>query len=547
MNLSLRSTILAAVAAMTLPAAASAATTFEVATAAQFTTAATDAVSGDTIHVKAGLYAANIDVKNEGVTIQADAGALLVNVADAATPTLTFSAASGTTPDVVTGLAVINTSTEGGGPAAIQAGVPGLTLQRAVVISAKGDALSSAAGASSSDRVLTVDSTLLVALDAGAAAIRATSANPLPTSAAGATQVRGRHITAVGDSSVIVDSSGANGFPGPVPPASISGNIAATFADSILLGKRTATANAGSLTASANTATINTDTRNKVADNANEAATLFVNPAKGNYHLRADSPAIGKGGLTEGEAATDFDGDERSSGGVSDQGADEFVNRAPTASLAAIPGAVRQGQPVVFDASKSSDPEAAIGGGIAYYHWEFGDGSTEDTTTAKTTHIFSERKEYSVTVTVTDKQGRASAASAPVTFTVLDGTIPTVTVGQPGAKQKLRMYKAGTKKRVRVTFFGTGADDTGLSKIYLALRPVASKNGQCRWFDGKTKLVKASCDAPTLLTARLTGSDWRYRLPLRAKLPRGPYQLIAVAQDASGLVSEAKVVAFRLR
>lgn len=538
-------TVLTALAALTLPTAASAAT-FEVTTSAQFTAAAANAVSGDEIRVAAGLYVANIDVKNQGVTIRADAGALLTNVADAAGPTLSFSAASGTTPDVVTGLAVINTSTEGGGPPAIQAGIPGLTLQRAVVVSAKGDALTSAAGANSSNRVLTVDSTLLIALDTGAAAIRATSANPLPTSPAGATQVRGRHVTAVGDSSVIVDASGATGAPLP-PPGTPSGAIAATFADSILLGKRSAKANAGGPASAPNTATINTDTRNTVADNQNDAAALFVNPAKGNYHLRADSPVIGKGGLTEGESPVDFDGDERSSGGVSDQGADEFVNKAPTASLAAVTGTVRQGQPVSFDASKSSDPEAGIGGGIASYTWDFGDGSTETTTTPRTTHVFSERKEYSVTVTVTDKQGRASAASAPAEFTVLDGTVPTITVGQPGDKQRLRLYRKGTTRRLRVTFLGTAADDTGLSKVYLALRPVATKNGRCRWFNGKTRLVAGACTAPTLLTATLAGSGWRYRLPLRAKLPRGPYQLIAVSQDASGLISTATVVTFRLR
>lgn len=545
MNLSLRSTLLATLAGLALPAGASAAT-IEVTNAEQFKAAATNAASGDVIHVAPGLYVANIDVKNQGVTIQAEAGALLANVADAAAPTLTFSAASGTTPAVVTGLAVVNTSTEGGGPPAIRVGVPGLTLQRAVVVSAKGDGLASAAGANSSARVVTVDSTLLIALDPGAAAIRATSANPVALQPAGTTQLRGRHVTAVGDSSVIVDASGANGAPLP-PPGAPSGAIAATFADSILLGKRSAKANAGSPVSAANTATINTDTRNRVADNRNEAAALFVNPARGNYHLRADSPAIGKGGLTEGEAATDLDGDERSSAGVSDQGADEFVNRAPTAALAAVTGSVRQGQPVVFDASKSSDPEAGIGGGIASYQWVFGDGSTETTTTPKTTHIFSERKEYSVTVTVTDKQGRASAPSAPVTFTVLDGTVPTVTVGQPGDKQRLRLYRKGTNRRARVTFFGTAADDTGLSKVYLALRPVASRNGQCRWFNGKTRFIRASCNAPTLLTAKLAGSAWRYRLPLRAKLPRGPYQLIAVSQDASGLISAAKVVTFRLR
>jgi hypothetical protein len=48
----------------------------------------------------------------------------------------------------------------------------------------------------------------------------------------------------------------------------------------------------------------------------------FVDRAKGDYHLRYDSPAV-DAGTTEGAPATDFEGDLRPVGGV-DMGADEF-------------------------------------------------------------------------------------------------------------------------------------------------------------------------------------------------------------------------------
>ncbi|MEO6496236.1 MAG: PKD domain-containing protein, partial [Solirubrobacteraceae bacterium] len=265
-----------------------------------------------------------------------------------------------------------------------------------------------------------------------------------------------------------------------------------------------------------------------------------------NVHLRADASVINKGQATEGESATDIDGDPR--GSVTDYGADEFVNRAPIAALTGPAGTVREGRAVTFDASKSFDPEAAIGGGVVAYHWEFGDGTSADTTTPTTAHTFSERKQFPVTVTVTDKQGLASAASSPVTVSVLDGTPPTVTIGQPAAKQRLNLYKRNKpRRRARVTLFGNAADDTALATVYLALRPVASEDGQCRWFNGKAKLVAAPCTQPTLLTATVTGGSWQYRLPLKARLPRGAYRLIAVAVDSSGLSGEPRTVRFRFR
>jgi hypothetical protein len=539
----MRSILLVTLVALAVPATASAAT-IEVTTADQFKAAGTNAATGDVIHVAAGVYATNVDVKNAGVTIRADQGALLANAAGATGPTLTFSASSGTTPDAVTDLAVVNTVTGGTGAPAVQVGIPGLTLQRVEAVSAKGDAVSSAAAGGSSDRVLNIDSSVLVAQATGAAALRVTSANPVPLQPAGATQVNAHHVTAIGDSSVIVDASGAAGALLP-PPGTASGSITATFLDSILLGKRSSKANTDP-TSAPNTAKIDTGTRDKVADTQSEAATLFVNPAKGNYHLRADAPVIGNGQFTSGESDKDIDGQPRATNNVSDYGADEFVDRAPKAALAASAASVRQNQPVTLDASKSADPD--VGDAIVSYKWDFGDGQTATTTTPTTTHSYTGVGSADATVTVVDREGTASDP-AKVTVAITDGIPPTVKVLSPFSKQKITAYNK-RKRRVPVQFFGTAADDRAIGKVFLALRPVKKAAGaKCRWFDGKSKLTTAACTAPKVFEAKLdpTTGRWSYRLSLKAKLPKGLYYLYAVPVDASGLSGSPLIVKFRIR
>lgn len=557
MPLILRSTLVAALAALALPAVAGAATK-EVGSSADFVSAGTQAATGDTIHVHAGVYVANVVVSNPGVTIAADPGAILVGDPAKTTPTLSFAAASGA-PDVVTGLFVLNTapapSSGATGPAAIQAGGSGLTVQRALALSQTGDALSSAAADGSANRTLTIDSSMLFALGKGAAAIRATAANTLPATPAGTTTIAGHHITALGTSTVVLDNSAANGTAAvpPLVPAAPSGNMTATFADSILLGKRSTATNTSPLSA-ANTATIET-TRSKVADDTGDAGLLFVNPARGNYHLRADAPVIGQGGFTSGESATDIDGDAIPATN-SDLGADQFVNRPPTAALAAVTKTVRQNQPVTFDASGSRDPDANIGGGVAAYHWNFGDGHTTTTATPTASHAYAGKQAYSVTVTVTDKQGATSAPSGAATFTVIDGVPPTITVAGPRAGQKIKAYRTKrvkhrlvrTKTRLPVAFFGSATDDVALGKVVLALRSASSKNFVCKWFDGKRSLKSASCGAPLAFApGTLLNGGWRYALPLKAKLPPGAYKLYAIPVDASGLAGTASIVSFRLR
>ncbi|MCW2990878.1 MAG: hypothetical protein JWM73_1472 [Solirubrobacterales bacterium] len=505
----LRSLLAASLVALALPAAASAAD-ITVSPGPDAKAQVDGAPAGSTIIFTPGTYATTFAPSAANLTLKGQPGAALVGPADATVPTLAFTGNSATVND----LTILSQSSNG-----VQFAGGDNALNRSTVASLKptsGVAVTIAAGTLGA-RTLAVDSSVLV----GAIALQGNRTSVLDTTA-----VVARHVTAIG-------ALGAEGVPAGSPAARPTFDVS----DSIVRG-------------AVGTGVSAPDATNSVKATPADAATLFIRPAAFNYHLRADAPVIDGGSATvaAGGSATDIDGDPRVAGAKSDLGADEFVNRVPTASVAAPSGAVRQGVPATFDASKSADPEAGVGGGIVKYHWDFGDGATADTTIPTTAHAFGERKAYSVTVTVTDRQGGVSAASAPASVTVLDGTAPTVTIGQPGVKQRLNLYNPKHKtRRSKVTFFGSAADDTALSGVFLALRPVASANGQCRWFDGKSKLVTAACTAPKLLTAKVTGGSWRYVLPIKAKLPRGPYQLVAVSLDASGLVSAVKTVAFRFR
>ncbi len=69
--------------------------------------------------------------------------------------------------------------------------------------------------------------------------------------------------------------------------------------------------------------------------------------------------------------------------------------------------------PVTFDASASKD----IDGSIVNYTWDFGDGSTQVTTTPVLDHSFDVPGSYVVTLTVTDNTGLTNSASQTQTVT----------------------------------------------------------------------------------------------------------------------------------
>jgi len=74
-------------------------------------------------------------------------------------------------------------------------------------------------------------------------------------------------------------------------------------------------------------------------------------------------------------------------------------NRAPHAEFHYSPYGAPRDHPITFDASDCYDPD----GSIAEYVWEFGDGTTANG--VRVEHIFPQRLEYEVTLTVIDDDG----------------------------------------------------------------------------------------------------------------------------------------------
>jgi DNA-binding beta-propeller fold protein YncE/PKD repeat protein len=72
---------------------------------------------------------------------------------------------------------------------------------------------------------------------------------------------------------------------------------------------------------------------------------------------------------------------------------------SPVAAFSATPEPARSASS--FDASASSDPDGAV----VSYSWEFGDGQTQITPTASTTHTYAAAGDYTVTLTVTSEAG----------------------------------------------------------------------------------------------------------------------------------------------
>jgi len=83
-------------------------------------------------------------------------------------------------------------------------------------------------------------------------------------------------------------------------------------------------------------------------------------------------------------------------------------NRPPTAVFTTAPKAANVGQSMIFDASNSTDKD----GKIVRYHWDFGD-TTEDLGVS-VEHSFSDGGNFTVTLTVTDNEGKKDRANMTV-------------------------------------------------------------------------------------------------------------------------------------
>jgi hypothetical protein len=586
----------AAAAALAAPAAAQAATYTVAAgggtcggadTSCESLVAAAGAVAaGDVVQVAPGTYDEAPTFTTPGVTITGSTAAPGVIV----TGTITF-AGSGTAPAVLE--RVIVAPSAASSPAVGVTGSAGVAVRDTFLLSAGGAGIAIASGAGNE----ITRSTIVSGAAAGAAvdvqaagapvslalsssilsggasgtglSVRTGVGTVLPGSA-GPASVTARHVTIAGSANAIVlDASAAAGLLNA--PA---GNIEATVTDSIVHGATPQTTNPGiPLLAAANSATLSL-TR---TDQATADAALFASAARRNFHLRADAPVIDKAQVTPGESATDVDGQPRESGAASDLGADEFVNGVPTASFAVTTPDPRSSRPTTFDATASTDREGAFGGGIVEYRWNFGDGTTETTTTPTVNHTYKGQGGVAVQLVVVDRQGAASPP-ATVGVRVGDGTPPTVVITSPppnrtfglittttrtvttnGVKRRVR-----TRGRLRVGFGGTARDPSGVKAVYVTLQRLAkgaatrrsakasaAKKKNCVWLDPRRGLVLRNCRQPILIKVRTRGSKWGYVVGSKIRLGAGSYRVSAYGTDGTGAFGNAaptrrRVVRFKL-
>lgn len=114
-------------------------------------------------------------------------------------------------------------------------------------------------------------------------------------------------------------------------------------------------------------------------------------------------------------------------------------DRPPTAAFTASAGAVNLGQKIIFDAGNSTDKD----GKIVRYHWDFGDSSEDLGVSVE--HVFSSGGNFTVTLTVTDNDGKK------------DRTNETVFVNVP---PKARIGSTETECKVLATESFSGASST---------------------------------------------------------------------------------------
>ena len=393
---------------------------------------------------------------------------------------------------------------------------------------------------------VTVDSSILTGGGAGIRALtRNNEAEALANRRAGDITLTLRHITAAGSTNGIdIDSSNSRTLLGN------TGNIVATVSDSIALNNRVVNfpGTLGIPPLGANTATL---ARTRTLESA-DPATLFLNPTKSNFRLLPTaSAAIGQGGFTAGESATDIDGEERAAA-PTDLGADEYNNAAPTAKVTVATATPRTTQPVTFDGRGSSDRDGNAT--IAEYRWRFSDGRAETTTQPFVQHVFDKEGDAAVGLVVVDKQGAASPEVA-ATFKLVNGTPPAVAIVKPKSKQTFKTFttttktvtrngrkvKVRTRKRTRIQIAGLSKAAVGsMQRVILTLQKTKSTTSstRCRFYDPKRGLRLVKCDKPILITARLVknsaGGEWTYTVPSKRRLSTGSWKVSAFGVDTTG-------------
>jgi DNA-binding beta-propeller fold protein YncE len=159
-------------------------------------------------------------------------------------------------------------------------------------------------------------------------------------------------------------------------------------------------------------------------------------------------------------------------------------DQAPTASFTDIPATA--GSATTFDASASA---ASPGHSVVSYDWNFGDGSSERTTSSSTSHVYATANTYAVTLTVTDSAGCSTEPIFTGQTTSCNGSSSaqsTAKVVVPSVNLNLRV-SLGNPKLLQFKLFGRGSISPTPVKLTLSdLRESAT-----RWREG-TALARIS-------------------------------------------------------
>jgi hypothetical protein len=342
---------------------------------------------------------------------------------------------------------------------------------------------------SSAPKKLTMDSSIV---SGGAAGLSVNTGANGPQSLAGDVDVVLHHVTSAGSTNGLVlnASKAIDLIGGPV------GNITAEVTDSIIQNGTAKTVYPGvlgtlTLTAAPNTIT---DTYTRTLQNF-DAGTVFVNPTSRNYRLKAGSPAIDVGGFTEGESATDIEGDPRP-GPTTDLGADEYVAPAPGTGTTPPPPAP----------------------------------TTDGTLPA---------------ITITSPKQNQKVKLTKV-------TTKTTTVTKNGKKVKV---KKKTSKPAKISFSGKATDASGVKGVVLTVEKLSSTPSKpktsakasaatpapaatatkCKWLNASKGIVTKSCTKPIVLLASLAkDGTWKFNVKSTVKLGAGVYRIIVAGADNSG-------------
>lgn len=148
---------------------------------------------------------------------------------------------------------------------------------------------------------------------------------------------------------------------------------------------------------------------------------------------------------------TVIDSQNNASANVSQQVVVLKPDTAPVAKFKVTPGSPQVGQVAVFDASKSSDGD---GDTIASYHWTFGDGVSQTTTTATVSHTYASSGTFTPTLVVIDSRGTSSTAVSHA-VTVKAALPPVLPVAH------LTISPANPAPGEFVLFYGGGSNGNG--------------------------------------------------------------------------------------